>query len=351
MNWFKQKREKIPMNRLSLSRSLIVVGIMFIFIGIFMVFFSMLLSTIQLNSSSGDFARPLEMYHVLWLRYGTSSAFFALGGLDIITGYLYQKKIKKRLMVITSFFNQPYIALGILVLSILWILQAMEPDGGISQFFAKMLNLDVNDPIDALQYGYIISKMPKLELLLFSLGCLAMMPFSTRISNLILAQVDFRLRKKGRRAAKPRPNMQLRFQRKANSYMIWGGIILGLFAAVSYAIGHVMAIGLDITVILINFNVFKFPTIPFKYYKLYMSVIPAILISTCAYCIIASIGYRKKPEKRFFRVLAWIGSIIVLLIPFYGLYFGLHSVFSLWYTRPNLPKKTKRVDIPLVEET
>ncbi|MHA1996561.1 MAG: hypothetical protein ACTSU9_00485 [Promethearchaeota archaeon] len=318
--------------RVFLGRSWMMVGLMFIFAGLFTIYFAAFFSTLPLNTISSVF---VSFDHILGLRFGTSTALFAIGGLNMLAGYMYMKSNRRKLNIVIIFINKPFIPLVLFIVSIILIIQTFDPSGSIAGFFAKIYGLDVgSSEVDELHYAYILSKIPKMELFVFSLACFAILPYSTIIHNIILSEYDFRLFKKKKRQRK-RPTLEGRLLRRTTTHLFTGGMLIAALGGLSYILGFVMSSGLDITVILVHFNMFKFPSFPMDMAPLLLNVFPYILAGVATFCIFTGILFSIAPDEKTTTILGWIAGIILLATPFYGLFFGAF-ILSILYNRKKL---------------
>lgn len=322
-----------------LGRSWIMIGLMFIFAGIFVIFVSVYLSALPLNVFSSI---TILFDRVLGLRFGTSIALFGMGGLNIFAGYSYMISKRKKYNILVALLNHPLVALAFFIISFLLLIQTFDPSGSISEIFAPLHGLDVDIKEDELHYAYILKQLPSMEIFVFSLACLIIVPFSTLIFNIVLSEYDFKLFKK-KTIKRIKPTLQKRLMNRTSVHLFTGGLLIIILALLSYAIGYIMSGGIDITVALLNFNTFKFPTFSMDLGPLMMNVFPYILLGIAFLAMITSLLYKKAPEKKISRILAWILGITFLITPFYGLFLGIFTIMTLYNTRKHVVLEGKTV--------
>ena len=302
--------KEVKTKRDVLGRSWIMIGLMFIFAGIFVIYVSIYLSALPLNVFSSV---VIVFDRVLGLRFGTSIALFGMGALNIFAGYSYMIAKRKKYNILVALLNHPLVPLALFIISLLWLIQTFDPSGSVSEIFSPLFGLDVDIKEDELHYFYILKQFSSMEIFIFSLACFVISPFSTFIFNIVLSEYDFKLFK-NLKIKRNKPSLQERLVSRTGMHLFSGGLLIIVLAVVSFAFGYLMTGGIDITVLLLHFNTFKFPTFPMNLGPLLMNIFPYILLVIAFFCMITSLLYKVSPEKKIVRILAWIVVMVALTI-------------------------------------
>lgn len=311
----------------------ICTGIMYCILGVFAIFLSLMLVTLPLNVEDA-FLTIGSFNHILGIRFGSSTVLFTFGVLNIIGGIQYRKSSKgkttQNFAKLVGFINRPIIPLILVILSALWLVQAFEPDGSISEIFAPMFGLDVSMKVDALHYQYILSNLPHLEFLIVGLLSLTILPFTSLTTDFIMADMGFKvIKSKNQRKNERKFDFDSKYNRRALSQLFGGSIITFVLAGLSFGFGYLLGAGYDVTVILVDFNIFLLPILPNQDYYLFLTIYPLILLGIGTFLVITWIFYKLKPSLKISKVMATISAIILLLTPFYGFFFGIFLILDL----------------------
>ncbi|MHA1368965.1 MAG: hypothetical protein ACTSWN_02550 [Promethearchaeota archaeon] len=318
--------------RKGLYQAYIGLAIIYVAMGMFMILTANILSTLPVNTP-GVYDSIGRMQHVYGIRYGASSGLFGLAAATFFVGHVYagprikrgnnrfskiikkmqeNDKVRKWMARIMALIHLPILGLVFLVVGALIIVMASDPTGDLSQTMASTFyNLDVaGSDVDRLHFQYIMGTMPNFELALFGMGLLIASLFSTPVATLILQDTGARIL---------HPN-KVNYSKKARMYacknLLFCGILFLIGGAITYGIGYVLGIGLDIT----------WPLFKLANYKMFMDVYLWIPISIGLYEVIISIVYYFAPNVQIFRIFAWAAAIIAFLMPFYGFFTGVLAV-------------------------
>jgi hypothetical protein len=251
--------------------------------------------------------------HVLGLRYGSSTAFFVIAVMTLVVGHYCTthplKRSKRVLAKLLNFTFQPWFPLIMLVIAVFWYLQLNNSDGDIAAFFARFQGLDVDNVVDAAHYKYILESLPIFEFLAFSLGLLALDPFSLFVGLVMIDVVGGATRAR-------RPEIQgisvSRLHVRACTGVLSAAIMAGIGAIGIYAIGFILGSGLDIT----------WPLYLLKDYGLMLHVYPWVFVGLGVFFASTAILYYFKPRNAKIKILTRIAFIAMVFFPIYGWFYA-----------------------------
>nr|MDO8115653.1 hypothetical protein [Candidatus Sigynarchaeota archaeon] len=302
--------------------------------GVLMVLISNVFATLPLNTPDVYDAIG-RMDHVYGVRLGTSTAFFVLAGLTFIVAVEYSieptDNLTKWYARILAILMQPWIYLAALIIGLLWILQAMEPDGDIAEFFAGMAGID-----NTSYYRYLMGIMPSLEFLMFGVGGLMIVPFTSHASELLLQDTGIIFNKIRK--------VPMTYDDKARAHVARNMLQAGLFFVIIgvglYGIGYVLGIGIDVT----------WPIFKLGNYPLFLSVYLWFPIACGGFCIWTAIIYFAKPDLPVSRACAWCTVVLGCVLPLYGWYSSIVIGRELWITggRVRLGQERKEMYVGIV---
>ncbi len=293
-------------------------AIMQVAMGVFMMLTSRYLSMLPLNTP-GIYETIGRFDHVLWLRYGVSSAFFILAAFTFFISHAYMRepesKLRKSMARILAVILQPWIAIALLFVAAILLLQAFDPDGDIAQVFAPLYSIDVTDQLGRIHYLYILGGLPIIELLFFGIGNIALLPFSFYTSAMILQDTRTVI-VKGREFS---DDYEQRHRQYAAKGLFDGGIVSIIIGIALYGIGYLLGYGLDVT----------WPLFRLENYPRFMNLYPWFPIGFGIACMVTSIAYYARPNAPYARVLAWYCALMLLLVPVIGWFFGINLLLNL----------------------
>ncbi|MHA1793155.1 MAG: hypothetical protein ACTSVI_10960 [Promethearchaeota archaeon] len=298
------------------------VAILYASMGLLMIVISRLLATLPLNTP-GFYEVLGSMDHVLGIRYGTSTAFFMLALATLVVIIIYKRnpatKRNKRIARLMAIIQQPWIPIITLIFALAWGIQGFDPSGDFSEIFAKLYGLDVNNLADELHYQYIMSRMPILEFLMFSIGSFVLSPFTWYSSSILMQHSGWRPKRKKRKNFEINDN-KLRIN--AGTRLFQSGVIYILMSLIVYMFGLLLGYG----------PALLYPYFKTSHYYLFKSIYSWYPLVFGLYCITMAVLYYFLPRNTITRHMTWIASFIQFLIPIFGVFFGIIALRELWYS-------------------
>ena len=333
----KKKLKKLPTpktdfdneNRKNLSTGIMWSSLFYFAMGVMMIIISRIWAMLPLNTP-GLYQTIGASEHILGIRFLSSSLFFAMGSIVLISGYLYGRDPGntriRRFSKIVAILQQPWIGIVFVVIAGVWLYIIFEPDSEFGTSIAQVLyNIDL-DVVDEQQaeinlYAFIniIKLYPAPEFLLFGLGIIMLSPMTMYSSAILLHDTGINMNKKRLVLAQP-------YEKRSRIYITWGLTFAGIFyiivGLVFYILGVAMKIGLDLFYPLISLESTHFFTNFYAWFPIGFG------IATLAVRFL----YRFKPNAMVSRSMAWYIAIVQMIIPIYGWFFGISLMMNLYYT-------------------